>query len=204
MILDKQQCRPFDKTRTGLNLGEGAAYIVLESEASMQKRHAKSYCQLLGYANTCDAFHQTATSPQGVGATLAMQNAIIKSNLQPADIQYINAHGTGTGNNDETEGAAISTVFGNNIPPISSLKSFLGHTTSAAGSVETVIVILAMHNNFVPANLNFKEKDDKINFMPNSHNIINYRYNNFITNSFGFGGNDTACVFIKEEREMVN
>lgn len=198
MILDKQLCRPFDKTRTGLNLGEGAAYIVLESENSMQKRQIKPYCKLLGYANTCDAYHQTATSPEGKGASLAMQKAIAKSNLQPIDIQYVNAHGTGTNNNDETEGFAVSTIFGNNIPPISSLKSYLGHTTSAAGSVEAAISILAMQNDFIPANLNFKEKDEKINFAPNNHNILNHKYNNFITNSFGFGGNDSSCVFEKD------
>jgi 3-oxoacyl-[acyl-carrier-protein] synthase-1 len=197
MILDKQQCRPFDKTRAGLNLGEGAAYLVLESEKSVKSRGIKPLCKLLGYANTCDAYHQTATSPEGIGATLAMKKAIEKSNLLPEDINYINAHGTGTDNNDLTEGIAVMNVFENNVPNISSLKSFLGHTTSAAGSVEAVISILAMINNFVPANLNFKTKIDELNFSPNNKNILNTEIKSFITNSFGFGGNDTACVFEK-------
>ena len=197
MILDKEQCRPFDKTRTGLNLGEGAAYLVLESEKSVKNRNIKPLCKLLGYSNTCDAFHQTATSPDGIGATLAMKKAIEKSNLTPKDIDYINAHGTGTDNNDLTEGIAIMNVFENDIPNVSSLKSFLGHTTSAAGSVEAVISILAMLNNFIPASLNFNTKIDELSFIPNKENILNAKINTLLTNSFGFGGNDTACVFTK-------
>ncbi|MDR2835285.1 MAG: beta-ketoacyl-[acyl-carrier-protein] synthase family protein [Bacteroidales bacterium] len=196
MILDKEQCRPFDKNRAGLNLGEGAAYVVLESKEAIKRRKIKPLCQLLGYANTCDAFHQTATSPEGIGATLAMRKALENSNLQPEDIDYINAHGTGTENNDLTEGTAIMKVFGENIPNISSIKSFIGHTTSAAGSIETVISILAMINNFIPANLNFSTKIDEFNFIPNDKNIKK-NYNIFITNSFGFGGNDSSCVFSK-------
>lgn len=197
MILDKQKCRPFDKTRAGLNLGEGAAFIVLESEKSVKKRNIKTLCRLLGYANTCDAYHQTATSPEGIGATMAMKKAIEKSNLLPENIDYINAHGTGTDNNDITEGIAVMNIFGENIPNISSLKSYLGHTTSAAGSVEAVLSIIAMCNNFIPANLNFNNKIDELNFSPNNKTIKNKEIKYLITNSFGFGGNDTSCVFAK-------
>ena len=195
MILDKQPCRPFDKTRAGLNLGEGAAYIVLESEKSVKERGIATVCELSGYANTCDAFHQTATSPNGEGAFLAMTKALKQSGLQPCDIDYINAHGTGTENNDETEGIAIERLFGDKIPPVSSTKSFTGHTTSAAGSVESVISILALKHNFIPINLNFTEKIPELNFLPatNQKPQKNLRY--VLNNSFGFGGNDTSLIF---------
>jgi len=199
MISDKQPCRPFDKTRAGINLGEGAAYLVIESEKSVKERGISPICRLSGYANTCDAFHQTASSPNGEGAFLAMRKALIQSGLQPNDIDYINAHGTGTENNDETEGIAIMRVFGENIPAVSSTKSFTGHTTSAAGSVESVISILALQHNFIPVNLNFSEKIDEISFTPNidAKIKINNTLQHVLTNSFGFGGNDSCLIFSK-------
>lgn len=197
MILDKQPCRPFDKNRAGLNLGEGAAYIVLESEELVKQRGAKPICTLAGYANTCDAFHQTASSPDGEGAYLAMAKALADSGLLPSSIDYINAHGTGTPNNDISEGTAVMRIFGNNVPPISSTKPLTGHTTSAAGGVEAVISILAMLNNFIPANLNFNEQIEELNFAPVRECIKNVQINHVLTNSFGFGGNDTTCIFGK-------
>jgi 3-oxoacyl-(acyl-carrier-protein) synthase len=199
MILDKQPCRPFDSTRAGLNLGEGAAFLVIESEKSVRERGIIPICKLSGYANTCDAFHQTASSPNGEGAFLAMSKALEQSNLQPKDIDYINAHGTGTENNDATEGIAIMRVFGEDIPAVSSTKSFTGHTTSAAGSVESVISILALQHNFIPINLNFSEKMPELSFTPkkadNTHS--NKQLQHVLTNSFGFGGNDTCLIFSK-------
>ncbi|MDR2011303.1 MAG: beta-ketoacyl-[acyl-carrier-protein] synthase family protein [Bacteroidales bacterium] len=197
MILDKHQCRPFDKNREGLNLGEGAAFIVIESEDSVKKRGISPICKLSGYANTCDAYHQTASSPEGEGAYLAMTKALKQSGLKLQDIDYINAHGTGTGNNDETEGIAIMRVFGDNIPPVSSTKSFTGHTTSAAGSVESIISILALQNDFIPVNLNFSEKIEKLSFSPAVDMYTNKELKHVLTNSFGFGGNDSACIFSK-------
>ena len=195
MILDKQPCRPFDKTRAGLNLGEGAAFIVIESEKSAKERQIAPICQLSGYANTCDAYHQTASSPNGEGAFLAMKKALKQSGLQSKDIDYINAHGTGTQNNDETEGIAIMRIFEENIPYVSSTKSFTGHTTSAAGSVESVISILALQHNFVPANLNFSQQMDELSFAPQYQTNTDKKLKHVLTNSFGFGGNDTSCVF---------
>jgi 3-oxoacyl-[acyl-carrier-protein] synthase-1 len=197
MILDKHQCRPFDKSRAGLNLGEGAAFIVIESESSVKKRGINAICKLSGYANTCDAYHQTASSPNGEGAYLAMAKALKQSGLSPENIDYINAHGTGTENNDETEGIAIMRVFGDNIPPVSSTKSFTGHTTSAAGSVESVISILALLNNFIPVNLNFSERIEKLSFSPAVNMDTSEELKHILTNSFGFGGNDSACIFSK-------
>ena len=217
MILDKEQCRPFDATRTGLNLGEGAAYLVMESAAHFRTRifadkdknprqSAQSassafqkilFVELSGYANTCDAFHQTASSPDGEGAYLAMKKAIEDANLQPSDIDYINAHGTGTENNDLSEGTAIMRLFGDKIPPVSSTKSFTGHTTSTAGCVEAVISILALRHNFIPANLNFSEKMPELSFAPATNGQPIKPLQHILSNSFGFGGNDSSLIFSK-------
>jgi 3-oxoacyl-[acyl-carrier-protein] synthase-1 len=126
---------------------------------------------------------------------MAMIKALKQSNLQPADIDYINAHGTGTQNNDQTEGIAIMRVFGDKIPHISSTKSFTGHTTSAAGSVESVISILALQHDFIPSNLNFAQQMDELSFTPTTQNKPNRKLKHVLTNSFGFGGNDSACIF---------
>lgn len=197
MILDHQVCRPFDKNRSGLNLGEGAAYLVLESEKSVKERNINPLCKLSGYANTCDAFHQTASSPDGEGAFLAMTKTLKSSNLAPSDIDYINAHGTGTENNDSSEGVAVTRVFGEKIPPISSTKSYTGHTTSAAGGVESVISILSLQNNFIPANLNITTPIDELPKSALISTIVRKEINHVLTNSFGFGGNDSSCIFSK-------
>ena len=195
MILDKEPCRPFDADRHGLNLGEGAAYLVMETEAHARQRNARAICKLSGYGNACDAFHQTATSPNGEGAYLAMQQALANSGLQPGDIDYINAHGTGTGNNDECEGIAMMRIFGEQMPPVSSTKSYTGHTTSAAGGVESVISILALTHRFIPANLGYHTPIEGHNFKPVDHVIENVTLKHILTNSFGFGGNDSSCIF---------
>lgn len=189
MILDKEQCRPFDDTRAGLNLGEGAAFVVLE------KNSDKSLAFVAGYGNRCDAFHQTASSDNGEGAYLAMKDALEMAHLKPEDIQYVNAHGTGTPNNDITESQALIRIFGEDMPEISSTKAFTGHTTSASGSIEAVICILAMQNNFTPANLGWKNKIEG-GIVPTLGND-NIVLENVICNSFGFGGNDSSMVISK-------
>jgi len=204
MILDKEPCRPFDADRHGLNLGEGAAYLVMETEESAHRRNIKPICKLAGYGNACDAFHQTATSPNGEGAFLAMSQALQSSGLRPEDIDYINAHGTGTGNNDECEGIAMMRVFGDKMPPVSSTKSYTGHTTSAAGGVESVISILALTHGFIPANLGYKTPIEGHNFKPVDHVIENVTLKHILTNSFGFGGNDSSCIFSAFETELPN
>ena len=200
MILDKAHCRPFDASRSGLNLGEGAAYLVLESEENMRARNGKATCYVAGYGNACDSYHQTASSPDGKGAALAMKHALDMSGLKPSDIDYINAHGTGTINNDESEGIAIMKVFGNSIPPVSSTKAFTGHTTSAAGSVEAVISILTIREGFLPVNLNFRNKIEKLSFSPINELRRNVSINHVLSNSFGFGGNNTAIIFSKIQK----
>lgn len=195
MILDPNPCRPFDAERHGLNLGEGAAYIVIESEACARQRHAIPLCELSGYGNACDAFHQTATSPNGEGAYLAMKQALEMSGLEAGDVDYVNAHGTGTGNNDECEGIAMMRIFGNEMPPVSSTKSYTGHTTSAAGGVESVISILTLLHDFIPANLGYEHPMEQHTFRPVDHVMENVRLTHVLTNSFGFGGNDSSCIF---------
>ena len=191
MILDKERCRPFDETRAGLNLGEGAAFVVLEKNAE------KPLAYIAGYGNRCDAFHQTASSENGEGAYLAMTEALTMAQLQPDEIQYVNAHGTGTPNNDPSESEALKRVFGEKMPAVSSTKSFTGHTTSASGSIETVICVLAMQHRFIPGNLGWKQqmaggivptlgKDD-------------VQLDNVICNSFGFGGNDSSLVISRHQ-----
>ncbi|MGB4655035.1 MAG: beta-ketoacyl-[acyl-carrier-protein] synthase family protein [Bacteroidales bacterium] len=195
LILDNEICKPFDKNRAGLNLGEGAAYIVLQKASDVKPQDkGKILCKVSGYSNTCDAYHQTASSPEGEGAYLAMQNALINSNLKPQDIDYISAHGTGTPNNDLSEGISIQRIFGDNIPPVSSTKSLTGHTTSASGAIEAIISILALNEGFIPPNYNFKEKMPELNFAPQKE-IESRELKNVLSNSFGFGGNNTSIIF---------
>ncbi len=203
MILDKEPCRPFDDTRAGLNLGEGAAYIVLERVSDATERNAKPLCLLSGYGNACDAFHQTASSEDGRGATLAMREAIQMSGLEPEEISYINAHGTGTRNNDASEGRAIVNVFGNRVPYVSSTKPMTGHTTSAAGGVEAVISVLALQHGIVPANLNFSRKMEELPFTPADHLLKDVEINHVLSNSFGFGGNNSSLIFSKIDKWQV-
>lgn len=194
MILDKEQCRPFDNGRAGINLGEGAAYIVIESEMSAKRRGVKIIAELSGYANTCDAFHQTATSENGEGAYLAMRKAMDMAHLNPCEIDYINAHGTGTPNNDECELAAMERIWGVNLPKFSSTKSFTGHTTSASGSIEAVICLLGIERGFLPENIGFRNPM-KSGAAPLVSIHKSDAINNVINNSFGFGGNDSSIIF---------
>lgn len=194
MILDHERCRPFDATRAGLNLGEGAAYLVLESEQQARRRGAEVHAYLTGWGNACDAFHQTASSPEGEGATLAMKQALQEAGLQPQDIAYVNAHGTGTPNNDQCESAALRRVFtAEALPPVSSTKAFTGHATSAAGSIEAVVCLLAMQHNFVPQSLGFKTEAEGC-IVPSQGETCT-ALTHVMCNSFGFGGNDTSLIF---------
>jgi 3-oxoacyl-[acyl-carrier-protein] synthase-1 len=194
LILDTEKCRPFDKNRKGLTLGEGAAYVVLESGEIIRAQNKKPLAEFTGWGNACDAFHQTASSPDGNGAMLAMSAALKLSALSPSDIGYINAHGTGTPNNDLSEGIAIQRLFSPAIPPVSSTKSYTGHTLGAAGSVEAVISVLSLLTKTIFPNLFFKEKMDELTFEPLKEvmEIPNLRH--IMSNSFGFGGNNSSIV----------
>ena len=192
MILDNEPCRPFDAQRAGLNLGEGAAFVVMETEASARERGADIHAWLTGYGNACDAFHQTASSDNGEGAYRAMTEALEMAHLKPEDIDYVNAHGTGTPNNDLSESAALKRVFAEKMPLISSTKAFTGHTTSASGSIETVICLLAMQHHFVPANLRWEHQiPDGIT--PTT-GVKDVTLKHVVCNAFGFGGNDSSLI----------
>ena len=190
-ILDTEVCRPFDATRVGLNLGEGAGFVVLQKDEA----NAKAY--IGGYGNKCDAFHQTASSDDGEGAYLAMREALESSGIDKSQIDYINAHGTGTPNNDPSESVALKRIFGNDIPLVSSTKGFTGHTTSASGSIETVICVLAMQNNFVPVSYGFSNADEAC-IHPFVGDDKQHRMDYVICNSFGFGGNDSSLLLMRD------
>jgi len=196
MILSKSECRPFDADRTGLNLGEAAAYLVLEAQHVIDKENKKVLAYLSGYGNANDAFHQTASSKNGEGAFLAMQKALKKAQLNPSEIDYINAHGTATANNDASESAAIKRIFGNSIPDFSSTKAFTGHTLAAAGAIEAVYSVLALQENAIFPNLNFKTPIAETLLHPVT-TVKRKNIQNVLSNSFGFGGNCSTLIFSK-------
>ena len=195
MILDKEHCRPFDISRKGLNLGEGAAYLVLESEEMVKRSGRKAFVELIGYGNTNDAFHQTASSPDGAGAFLAMNIALDKASIHPSEISYINTHGTATENNDLSEGLAIEKLFGNKVPPFSSTKPYTGHTLAAAGSIEAVYCMLAIRERVIFPNINFKNRMEELRIIPEKELVENTALKYVLSNSFGFGGNVSSLLF---------
>ena len=195
MILDKEYCRPFDENRKGLNLGEGAGYLVLVSENVAKSMNKLPLATLSGYCNANDAYHQTASSPGGTGSYLAMKGALEKSGLNSADIDYINLHGTGTSNNDLAEGTAIQRLFGENVPPVSSTKSFTGHTLGASGSLEAVFSVLALREGLIYPNLRFETGMKELSFRPVSSLQKNQPLKHVMSNSFGFGGNCSSLIF---------
>lgn len=197
MILDKEYCKPFDKNRTGLTLGEGAGFVVLEKLGDAQRESKTIYCELTGYANTCDAYHQTASSPEGTGAFLSMSKALNLSGLKVQDINYVNVHGTATQINDLSEGNAMLRFFEGHVPKFSSTKGYTGHTLGAAGGIEAVFSALTIHTNTIFPNLNFREKMEEFDLVPITEVIENAGVKNVLSNSFGFGGNNTSLIFSK-------
>jgi 3-oxoacyl-[acyl-carrier-protein] synthase II len=196
MILDREWCKPFDENRKGLNLGEGAAFVVIEGENALNLRKGKALAEVIGYANANDAYHQTASSPEGYGATLAITQALAMSGLTPSQIDYINMHGTGTPNNDLSESMATKAVFGNIVPKFSSTKAFTGHTLAAAASIEAVISVLSLQNSMIFPNLNFTTPIAEMNLIPETK-LVNTSLNTILSNSFGFGGNCSSLIFKK-------
>jgi 3-oxoacyl-(acyl-carrier-protein) synthase len=197
MILDKDYCKPFDENRNGLNLGEGAGYVVLVSEKVAATLNKEMYCELRGYANANDAFHQTASSPDGKGSYLAMQKALHAAQLKTEDIDYINLHGTGTHNNDLAEGTAIERLFNPHYPKMSSTKSFTGHTLGASGGIEAVFSALAIRHKIIYPNLRLQTPIKEFPFAAEKKLLKNQHVNNVLSNSFGFGGNCSSLIFSK-------
>lgn len=197
MILTDSYNTPFDHDRKGLNLGEAAAFIILESEDVVKKEHKKVLGYLSGYGNTNDAHHQTASSENGQGAYLAMEKALKISGLDKEQIDYINVHGTATPNNDLSEGIAMIRIFGENkVPDFSSTKAFTGHTLAAAAGIEAVYSLLAIQNNIIFPNLNFKTKMAEFDLTPVTE-LREKNINHVLSNSFGFGGNCSTLIFSK-------
>jgi len=194
-ILDEKPCTPFDENRRGLNLGEGAGYVVLVSEKVAARLPKNCYCRLSGYSNANDAYHQTASSPEGTGSFLAMKNALEQAGLQPSDIDYINLHGTGTTNNDNSEGTAIQRLFDPNYPKMSSTKSFTGHTLGASGGIEAVFAALSISNSIIYPNLRLTTRMEAFPFTPEKNFLKNQRIRHVLSNSFGFGGNCSSLIF---------
>lgn len=195
MILSDTDCQPFDNNRKGLNLGEAGAYLVLETEENALKNNHKILATLSGWGNANDAYHQTASSADGEGAFLAMQKALSMANLSSSEIDYVNAHGTATQNNDLSESIALSRVF-HSVPDFSSTKAFTGHTLATASSVEAIYSILAIQNGIVFPNLNFQTPMVEVDIKPQTE--IKYKeINNVLSNSFGFGGNCSTLIFSK-------
>lgn len=190
-----QKCQPFDKNRAGMMVGEGAGVLILETLDSALERKAPIYAEILGYGLSCDAFHMT--NPQVDGVADCMLNALERTNLIPADIDYISAHGTGTRNNDKTECAAIKKVFGERRIPISSIKSMLGHTMGAASAIEALTCCLAIKEGIIPPTVNYEtpDPDCDIDCVPNKARKV--KLNIVLNNGFAFGGNNTSLVIKK-------
>lgn len=195
LLLDPELCRPFDENRKGINLGEGAAYLILESERLVNRRSARPIARLSGFGATNDAYHQTSTSPEAIGLQTAMRQALQRSGLTPDAIGYINAHGTGTPNNDATEGVALREVFAGNVPAFSSTKSFTGHTLAAAGSMGAVLSLLAMQKGVVLPNLNYRQPIADHGLEPVTSFQTVRPYHHVMANSMGMGGVCASLIF---------
>jgi 3-oxoacyl-[acyl-carrier-protein] synthase II len=196
--LDPQSCRPFDRRRAGLSLGEGAAMFVLEEEERARKRGAEIHAVFAGYGTSADAHHMTAPDPEGRGAALAMRRALAEANLAPCDVDYVNAHGTGTPQNDPIETRALKTVFGEHARRfgVSSTKSQVGHCLGAAGAIEILATVLALRHAFLPPTVNLEEPDPECDLDYVPREARDKRLRAALSNSYGFGGNNTSVVLL--------
>ena len=189
-LTSEQACRPFDSQRNGISIGEAAAFALLERPPEQLDADA---ILLLGIGESSDAYHMSSPHPEGLGARIAMQDALTMAELQPSDIDYINLHGTATQSNDAAEGKAVTNLFGTNIP-CSSTKGQTGHTLGAAGGLEAVICALALQNGLLPAGLNTEQLDSELELdylLDNREQPLSY----VLSNSFGFGGTNCSLIF---------
>ena len=190
---------PFDKERHGFVMGEGAGILVLEELEHAKARGAYIYAEIVGYGSNCDAYHITAPNPEGEGGAKCMLLAVKDAGLEMADVDYINAHGTSTSLNDASETLAIKKAFGEHAYKlmVSSTKAMTGHLLGAAGAVEGIITVLALRDGFVPATINYCEKDEAcdLDIVPNHGRNINI--NVALSNALGFGGHNASLVFRK-------
>ncbi len=198
LLVDSAGCRPFDAKRAGTSLGEGAGILILESEAFAKRRGAKILARLTGWGASCDAHHTTAPHPEGEGAVAAMQAALKRAGLKSSEINYVNAHGTGTRDNDLVESKALKEVFGERVPPFSSTKHFFGHALAASGAIEAVVCVEALRHQEIPPNPGFLAPDPAIGLQPVTK-FQSATLTHVMSNSFGFGGNNAVLIFSKPE-----
>lgn len=192
---------PFDKERSGFVMGEGAGALILEEYEHAKARGAKIYAEIIGYGSNCDAHHITAPMDTGAGAAACMNMAMADANVQPTDIDYINAHGTSTPLGDKAETLAVKKAMGAHVSDvkISSTKSMTGHLLGASGAVESIFSIMSIYDSFIPATLNYQvpDEDCDLQYVPNEG--IEQRVDCALTNSFGFGGHNASLIFRKVE-----
>jgi 3-oxoacyl-(acyl-carrier-protein) synthase len=200
LLVDAQGCRPFDATRGGMSFGEGAAVLILENEETARRRGAKIIARLSGWGASCDAHHATAPHPEGAGALAAMQSALRRAGLAASAVDYVNAHGTGTRDNDLAEARAMRTLFADRVPAFSSTKRIFGHALAASGALEAVVCVEALRRGQLPPNPGFSQVDPAIGLEP----IMAMRsapLRHVMSNSFGFGGNNAALIFSQPDSE---
>jgi 3-oxoacyl-[acyl-carrier-protein] synthase II len=194
-----EKCQPFDKNRKGMMVAEGAGIVVLEPLETALSRKVKIYAEVLGYGLSCDAFHMTTSSTEGIAA--CMRKAIQETGIAAEHVDYISAHGTGTLTNDRNESAAIKEVFGSryNKIPVSSIKSMLGHTMGAASAIEAIACALAVKNDVIPPTINYETPDPECDLFYVPNTAIKKEINTVLSDNSGFGGHNTAIIFKKFE-----
>jgi 3-oxoacyl-(acyl-carrier-protein) synthase len=197
--MDPSSCKPFDRKRAGMSLGEGAGIVILEDLDEAIKRGARIFAEFLGYGIGGEAYHITAPEPTGMWEASIMREALEEGGGDPSHVDYINAHGTGTPLNDKVETLSIKNVFGERAYsiPVSSIKSMVGHCLGAAGVIEAVASILSIVHQFIPPTLNHQEGDEDcdLDYVPGKSREI--KVGVVLSNSFAFGGNCTTLVFRK-------
>jgi 3-oxoacyl-[acyl-carrier-protein] synthase II len=203
--LDPQYCKPFDRKRRGLSLGEGAAFLILETLSHALGRKARIHGEILGYGISCDSYHMTAPDPTGSGAVRSMRAALRDAGLSPTSVDYINAHGTATPTNDAMEVRAIQEVFGKDAGriAISSIKSMTGHTLGASGALAAVASLIAIRDGFVPPTIHHETPDPgwDLDFVPNRARTAGLH--TVLINAFAFGGNNTSLLLARYTEEGV-
>ena len=192
-----EKCRPFDRDRTGMVLGEGAAILALENLDAARSRGARVLAEVTGYGMSTDNFHITQPDPSGIGPRRAMERALQSAQISAGAIDYINAHGTATPFNDAAEGKAISELFGR--VPVSSTKSMMGHSLGAAGAVEVIVCLLALQHQFLPGNINFRAPDENVDLNVIANKARPAALRTVLSNSFGFGGTNASIAIRKFE-----
>jgi 3-oxoacyl-[acyl-carrier-protein] synthase II len=191
-IVNQELCSPFDRDRKGLNLGEGAGFLIMETEDSAKSRGKSSEISVLGYGASADAYHLTAPKPDGAGLEASIYKALAEAGVKPSDVSFVNAHGTGTTDNDLVEGNVLGRIFGNGINFLST-KGFTGHTLGAAGGLEAAFTAAGLREGWIPASIGFQNQDDKIPVMPVMEETkIEGKY--ALSTSLAFGGNNAALL----------